>query len=90
MSCSDNHSFHAEQAHRRLEDLIKVDVEECSQQQREYHFFLAFSAYSLTDRYGRLLAFVNRHDISPEDRKLSHASGCSISWLGSICLFRNC
>jgi hypothetical protein len=33
MSCSDNHSFHAEQAHRRLEDLIKVDVEECSQQE---------------------------------------------------------
>jgi hypothetical protein len=72
MSCSDNHSFHAEQAHRHLEDLIKVDVEECIQQQREYHFFLAFSAYSLTDRYGRLLAFVNRQDISTEDRKLSY------------------
>jgi len=71
--CAANHSFHADKAHRWLEQLIKNDVDERNRQQRQYRFFLAFS-YTMADRYGRLLAFVRRH--VRKDENLPIMNGC--------------
>lgn len=54
-----NHSRHAVAAQRELESQIEADIAELGQTKDTFQFFLAFSA-EITDRFGRLLAYINR------------------------------
>jgi endonuclease YncB( thermonuclease family) len=54
-----NHARHAVAAQRELESQIESDIVELEQTQETFQFFLAFSA-EITDRFGRLLAYINR------------------------------
>ncbi|NJM75648.1 MAG: hypothetical protein HC852_07530 [Acaryochloridaceae cyanobacterium RU_4_10] len=54
-----NHSRHAVAAQRELERQIEGDIAELEKTNDTFEFFLAFSA-EITDRFGRLLAYINR------------------------------
>jgi endonuclease YncB( thermonuclease family) len=54
-----NHARHAVAAQRELESQIEGDIAELGQIPETFEFFLAFSA-EITDRFGRLLAYINR------------------------------
>ena len=72
--CASNHTHHAEQAHRRLEQLVIQDMEILGQDRSTFHFFMAF-AHEIMDGYGRLLCFINRnqeHPTMPEPRPRSY------------------
>ena len=65
--CAKNHEYHAQRAHRHLEELIQQDVDEREIQGREFRFFLAF-AHDVMDGYGRFLCYLHRDD-TPSERK---------------------
>lgn len=72
--CASNHSDHAEQAHRHLEQLVVQDMQVLGQDKTIFRFFLAF-AHEVMDGYGRLLCFINRsqeHSTLPEPRPPSY------------------
>lgn len=60
------HHQHAVAAEKMLEAEIKSDMEQQQKTTEEFRFFLAFS-HEVVDRYGRLLAFINRED--PTDQR---------------------
>lgn len=55
-----NHYRHASAAERALEQEIGKDLDELGQTAEEFRFFTAFAS-EVMDRYGRLLAYVNRY-----------------------------
>lgn len=55
-----NHHRHALAAERALEQEIGKDLDELGQTAEEFRFFTAFAS-EVMDRYGRLLAYVNRY-----------------------------
>lgn len=58
-----NHAKHALAAQRTLEDEVARDLKEQGESKESFKFFLAFAS-EVTDRYGRLLAYLNRHQAS--------------------------
>jgi hypothetical protein len=54
-----NHHRHAKAAERVLEATVTADLAELGQTPATFQFFLAF-AHEVMDRYGRLLAYINR------------------------------
>jgi endonuclease YncB( thermonuclease family) len=58
-----NHHVHAQAAERFLETQIQQDLTELGQSPEEFQFFLAFAG-EVMDRYGRLLAYINRYQSS--------------------------
>ncbi len=56
-----NHALHARVAHEQLEALISQDQVEKQWRDDQVRFFLFFAS-EVMDRYGRLLAYVNRDD----------------------------
>lgn len=59
-----NHYRHAQAAQRALEDFIQTDVIVQGGDRTRFAFFLAFAS-EIMDRYGRLLAYVNRKHEGP-------------------------
>lgn len=66
-----NHAFHAKAAEKALEGEISKDIADLKQTSEEFQFFLAFSN-EVIDRYGRLLAYVNRYQTDKSDRPLDY------------------
>lgn len=69
-----NHHEHAKAAEDALEQEVQRDIEVLGQDTENFKFFLAF-AHEVMDRYGRLLAFINRDQPSktqPEPRPLTY------------------
>jgi endonuclease YncB( thermonuclease family) len=58
-----NHHRHAKAAERALEAEVRSDLAELGQAPETFQFFLAF-AHEVMDRYGRLLAYINRRQAS--------------------------
>jgi endonuclease YncB( thermonuclease family) len=54
-----NHYNHAYAAQRALEQEVRNDLDELGQEKEDFHFFVAFAS-EIMDRYGRLLAYINR------------------------------
>jgi endonuclease YncB( thermonuclease family) len=54
-----NHARHALAAQRELERQIEADIAELAKTNDAFQFFLAFGT-EITDRFGRLLAYINR------------------------------
>lgn len=77
-----NHHRHAKNAEAALESEIKNDMTQMNWSKEKFEFFLAF-AHEVTDRYGRLLAYINRKDASasrPADyntRQLEKGVACA-------------
>lgn len=74
VGCASNHAYHAEQAHRHLEQLVIQDMQALDQDRTTFHFFMAFT-HEVMDGYGRLLCFINRHQehsTMPEPRPHSY------------------
>jgi endonuclease YncB( thermonuclease family) len=72
--CSSNHAYHANNAHRHLEELVEQDMQKLSQDSGTFKIFLAFS-HEIMDGYGRFLCFINRNQEdanSPENRPRSY------------------
>jgi endonuclease YncB( thermonuclease family) len=72
--CAANHAYHANNAHRQLEQLVDQDMQVLAQDRDTFKFFMAF-AHEIMDRYGRLLCFINRYqetDGDPEPRPRSY------------------
>jgi len=61
-----NHFYHAQKAEDTLEEELKKDLHALHQSEKEFTLFLAF-AHEVMDRYGRLLCFINRNQVSKED-----------------------
>jgi endonuclease YncB( thermonuclease family) len=61
---ADNHLRYARAAETELEMLISNDLAELGQTKDNFKFFLAF-AFETTDRFGRLLAYINRDQPAP-------------------------
>ncbi|MEW6736036.1 MAG: hypothetical protein AB1489_32380 [Acidobacteriota bacterium] len=59
-----NHYFHALAAQRQLEHEVNNDLVELRQTKEEFAFFLTF-ATDIMDRYGRMLAYINREQKEP-------------------------
>ncbi len=57
--CALNHSRHAENAHRKLEELVEQDMAIMGETVDSFRFFMAF-AHEIMDGYGRFLCFLNR------------------------------
>lgn len=76
-----NHFRHAKKAREELLNEIEKDKNAMGWNDETFEFFLAF-AHEVTDRYGRLLAYINRKDPSasrPADyntRQLEKAAAC--------------
>jgi hypothetical protein len=69
-----NHRRHAEAAEDALEEEVLKDMQALGQSEEAFQFFLVF-ANEVTDRYGRLLCFINRdqpHPTDPEPRPRSY------------------
>ncbi|WDT74955.1 MAG: hypothetical protein MPW16_17030 [Candidatus Manganitrophus sp.] len=62
-----NHHQHASNAERTLEEEVRNDIASLNQTEETFRFLLSF-AHEVMDRYGRLLAFVNR--LQPSENKL--------------------
>jgi endonuclease YncB( thermonuclease family) len=62
--CANNHARFAEEAQRELERQVEGDLDRLSQSKEEFQFFLAFAG-EVMDRYGRLLAYLNRQQPDP-------------------------
>lgn len=62
--CGANHARHAEAAHRELEALMTADIAELGQDTQTFRLFQSF-AREITDGYGRLLCYLNRHQEDP-------------------------
>ena len=60
-----NHARHALRAQRAFEAMVAADIAELDLSREQFGFFLAFAGEAI-DRYGRLLAFVNREQHSGE------------------------
>lgn len=77
-----NHHRHAKNAEATLETEIKNDMTQMNWSKEKFEYFLAF-AHEVTDRYGRLLAYINRKDASasrPADyntRQLEKGVACA-------------
>jgi endonuclease YncB( thermonuclease family) len=72
--CAANHAYHANNAHRLLEQLVDQDMQLLGQDRETFKFFMAF-AHEIMDRYGRFLCFINRYqetDGNPEPRPKSY------------------
>ena len=67
-----NHYDHALAAQRALEQEILNDLNELSQEKEDFQFFVAFAS-EIMDRYGRLLAYINRSQ-KEEPRPLDYNS----------------
>lgn len=65
-----NHAHHAELAHRALEQEVIDDMAALQKNKEDFRFFLAFATETM-DRYGRLLAFINREQAT-DPRPLSY------------------
>lgn len=63
--CATNHAAHAEAAHRELERLMLADIAELGLSKESFRMFQAF-AREITDGYGRLLCYLNRHQADPD------------------------
>ncbi|MGH2394776.1 MAG: hypothetical protein ACRDGH_15030, partial [Candidatus Limnocylindria bacterium] len=59
-----NHAHLARDTTLALRDAIRQDTTELGQAPSEFRFFLAFAG-EVMDRYGRLLAYLNRHEPDP-------------------------
>ncbi len=66
-----NHSRHAKAAERELEELVEQDLADQGVDREMFRFFLAFAG-EVMDRYGRLLAFVNRDEADETQRPPSY------------------
>jgi endonuclease YncB( thermonuclease family) len=58
-----NHHEHASAAEDEMERLVLADIATLGQDEDTFRFFMAF-AHEVTDRYGRLLGFINREQPS--------------------------
>jgi hypothetical protein len=65
-----NHATHAAAAEDALEALISQDMAELGKTKDNFELFMVF-AHEVTDRYGRLLGFINRYQASG-DRPLTY------------------
>jgi len=59
-----NHYAHAVTAGEGLKQLIQNDVNALGQTMEQFRYFVSFS-YEVFDRFGRFLAFLNRHQPDP-------------------------
>lgn len=80
-----NHYHHAAAAENAFEQLVLSDLTTMSADDETFRFFLVF-AHEVTDRYGRLLCFINRdqpRDNVPEPRPKSYNE--RLLYQGMVC-----
>lgn len=66
-----NHALLGDAAQKKLEELIEADRTTQGLTKEDFRFFLAFAG-EVMDRYGRLLAYVNRDEPDESQRPLSY------------------
>jgi endonuclease YncB( thermonuclease family) len=69
--CATNHANHAKAAQAALQVEVEKDVGIQGQQDEGFKLFMRFAS-DITDRYGRLLAYVNRDEKDPQARPPSY------------------